>query len=177
MLSNYTGKVDLTRVREGLDKLQSLYRQSGFSERQRHVAGTKIHQRACPHQNRRDQCRCGIRFGRGHHQSFCTRKPKPTIEVRGYQIEGNTALPAGEFNFLTNYIGEVGFRPHPRRLGQIAIALSRTRFSDHQRHAAAAETDQRHRARESHRGPVERHRRRGQPVITAPTTSAARCRA
>jgi hypothetical protein len=32
MLSNYTGKVDVSHVREGLDKLQSLYRESGHPE-------------------------------------------------------------------------------------------------------------------------------------------------
>ena len=31
VLSNYAGKVDLSRVREGLDKLQSIYNDSGFS--------------------------------------------------------------------------------------------------------------------------------------------------
>jgi len=29
MLSNYTGRVDMARVRQGLDKLQALYRRSG----------------------------------------------------------------------------------------------------------------------------------------------------
>src|SRR5580658_5647664 len=32
VLSNYTGKVDFKRLHEGLDKLQSLYRDAGFSD-------------------------------------------------------------------------------------------------------------------------------------------------
>jgi len=31
----------------------------------------------------------------------------PTLEVRSYFIEGNTVLPVGKFNLLTNYLGEL----------------------------------------------------------------------
>ena len=70
MLSNYTGKVDLRRVREGLDHLQAVYRQSGFSNVNVTLPEQKFTNGLVRIKIVRNQCRCGIRFGRGDHKSF-----------------------------------------------------------------------------------------------------------
>jgi hemolysin activation/secretion protein len=122
MLSNYTGKVDVSHVREGLDKLQSLYRESGH-------AGITV---TLPEQKITNGL-VRIKIVETGAETECDlaaditnlflapESRKPTIEVRGYQIEGNTALPVAEFNFLTNYIGEVDFARIREGLGKLQL--------------------------------------------------------
>ena len=55
--------------------------------------------------------------------------PKPTFEVRGYRIEGNTALPAEEFNLLTNYLGELDFTQLREGLGRLQLLYRNLGFA------------------------------------------------
>jgi hemolysin activation/secretion protein len=110
MLSNYTGNVDVTRVREGLDKLQSHYHDFGFSNvsvtlpEQKFTNGLVRIKIVETNTVAESDLAAAIT-----NLFIAPESRKPTIEVRGYQIEGNTALPVVEFNILTNYIGELDF--------------------------------------------------------------------
>ena len=122
MLSNYTGKVDVTRVREGLDKLQSLYRDSGHPG----ITVTLPEQKFTNGLVRIKIVEAGAETESDlaadiTNLFIAPESRKPTIEVRGYQIEGNTALPVAEFNFLTNYIGEVDFARIREGLGKLQL--------------------------------------------------------
>jgi len=122
MLSNYTGQVDFGRVREGLDHLQAVYRQSGFSNvditlpEQKFTNGlVRIHINGTRAAAESD-------LGADITNLFLAPESrKPTIEVRGYQLEGNTALPVEEFNLLTNYIGELDFARLREGLGKLQL--------------------------------------------------------
>jgi hemolysin activation/secretion protein len=119
MLSNYTGKVDLGRVREGLDHLQALYRQSGFSNvnitlpEQKFTNGLVLVKIIGTNATVESDLAATI--------TNLFTVPKPTIEIRGYRIEGNTALPAGEFSILTNYTGEMDFARIREGLGKLQL--------------------------------------------------------
>ncbi len=122
MLSNYTGKVDVTRVREGLDKLQSLYRDSGHPG----ITVTLPEQKFTNGLVRVKIVEAGAETESDlaadiTNLFIAPESRKPTIEIRGYRIEGNTALPAAEFNFLTNYIGEVDFDRIRKGLGKLQL--------------------------------------------------------
>ena len=119
MLSNYTGKVDLDRVREGLDHLQALFSQSGFSNvnvtlpEQKFTNGLVLIKIIETNAAAESDLAAAI--------TNLFTVPKPTIEIRGYRIEGNTALPPGEFNILTNYTGEMDFARIREGLGKLQL--------------------------------------------------------
>ena len=119
VLSNYTGKVDLSRVRQGLDKLQSIYSDSGFSNisvtlpEQKFINGLVRIEIVETNTAAESDLAAAI--------TNLFTAPKPTIAVQGYQIDGNTALPAGEFNLLTNYIGDVDFARIREGLGKLQL--------------------------------------------------------
>jgi hemolysin activation/secretion protein len=122
MLSNYTGKMDVTRVREGLDKLQSLYRESGHAG----ITVTLPEQKFTNGLVRVKIVQAGAETGSDLAADITNffiapESRKPTIDVRGYLVEGNTALPVAEFNFLTNYIGEVDFAHIREGLGKLQL--------------------------------------------------------
>ena len=122
MLSNYTGKVGLPRVREGLDRLQLHYRDLGFSN----VTVTLPEQKFTNGLVRIKIAGIGADTESDLADAITNlftapESRKPTIEVRGYQVEGNTALPVAEFNFLTNYIGEVSFARIREGLGKLQL--------------------------------------------------------
>lgn len=106
-LTNYAGPaVDLARLREGLDELQSLYRNLGYSD----VSVT------LPHQHLtngivRVQVVEGKQTGRALAGSLeigptnSAKTADPAFLVKSYDIEGNTVLPQQRFDFLTNYTG------------------------------------------------------------------------
>jgi hemolysin activation/secretion protein len=122
MLSNYTGKVDFARVREGLDKLQFHYRDLGFSN----VIVTLPEQKFTNGLVRIKIAGIGADTESDLADAITNlftapESRKPTIEVRGYRIEGNTALPVEEFSFLTNYTGEVSFVRIREGLGKLQL--------------------------------------------------------
>jgi hemolysin activation/secretion protein len=122
MLSNFTGKVDVTRVREGLDKLQSLYRDSGHPDvsvalpEQKFTNGLVRIKIVETNTVAESDLAAAIT-----NLFIAPESRKPTLEVRGYQIEGNTALPVAEFNILTNYIGELDFARLREGLGKLQL--------------------------------------------------------
>jgi hypothetical protein len=79
---------------------------------------------------------------------FIAPEKKQTFEVRGYRIEGNTVLPPEKFSVLTNYTGVVDFTRVREGLGANCNCFTATSALRRQRHPAAAETDEWHRARE-----------------------------
>jgi hemolysin activation/secretion protein len=121
MLSNYTGKVHAARVREGLDKLQSHYHDLGFSN----VSVTLPEQRFTNGLVRVKIVETNTVAESGLAAAitnlFIAPEKRQTIEVRGYQIEGNTALPVTEFTILTNYIGELDFARLREGLGKLQL--------------------------------------------------------
>ena len=122
MLSNYTGKVDATRVREGLDKLQSLYREAGYADiaitvpQQRFTNGL-VHVKIVE-TNAADESSLAADIT---NLFTAPESKKPTIEVRAYWLEGNTVLSVAEFNFLTNYLGELDFARLREGLGKVQL--------------------------------------------------------
>lgn len=99
-LADYTGTVDLARVRAGLVKLQQVYWQSGYTN----VSVT------IPHQKFSD----GVVLVKiiSHAPASTTAaatntvaKPPPTLVIEKYRIEGNTVLPPQDFGVLSNYTG------------------------------------------------------------------------
>ncbi len=120
MLSNYTGKVDITQVREGLDKLQSLYRAAG----QAGITVTLPEQKFTNGLVRVKIIGTGVETDLAAAVTNLFVAPesrKPTLEVRGYVVEGNTVLPEAEFDFLTNYTGEVAFARIREGLGKLQL--------------------------------------------------------
>ncbi len=130
MLSNYTGKVTFARVHEGMEQLQSLYRNSGFTD----VAVT------LPQQNLTN----GIvkiavvepiaavtnSLGESITNLFLVPEPKKgTFEVRGYRIDGNTVLPPEEFGMLSNYTGQIDFARLREGLGQLQLRYRELGFA------------------------------------------------
>lgn len=122
MLSNYTGKVDLGHVREGLDHLQAVYRQSGFSNvnvtlpEQKFTNGLVRIKIIGTNAAAESDLAAAIT-----NLFLAPESRKPTIEVRGYRLEGNTALPVNEFNILTNYIGDLDFARIREGLGRLQL--------------------------------------------------------
>jgi len=119
VLSNYAGKVDLSRVREGLDKLQSIYNDSGFSN----VSVTLPEQKFTNGLIRIQiiEANPAVETDLATAITNLFAAPKPTIAIRGYQIDGNTALPPGEFDLLTNYIGDLDFAKMREGLGKMQL--------------------------------------------------------
>jgi len=122
MLSNYTGKVDLTRVREGLDKVQSLYRDSGHPEVRVALPEQKFTNGLVRVEIVETNNVAASGLAAAITNLFIAPESrKPAMEVRGYLIEGNTALPVTEFNLLTNYLGELDFARLREGLGQLQL--------------------------------------------------------
>ena len=122
MLSNYTGRVDAARVRAGLDKLQSLYRAAGRPDVSVALPEQKFTNGLVRIKIVETNATAASTLGADITNLFAApESKKPTIQVRAYQIEGNTALPAAEFNLLTNYIGEVDFPRIREGLGKIQL--------------------------------------------------------
>jgi hemolysin activation/secretion protein len=130
MLSNYTGKVTFGRVHEGMEQLQSLYRDSGFTD----VAVT------LPQQNLTN----GIvkisvvepiaavtnSLEESITNLFLVPEPKKgTFEVRGYRIDGNTVLPPQEFGMLSNYTGQIDFARLREGLGNLQLRYRELGFA------------------------------------------------
>ena len=130
VLSNYTGKVTLARVHEGLGKIQSLYRDSGFTD----VAVTLPQQKltngivkiavvepseAVTHSL--DEAITNLFLIPEHR--------KGTFEVRGYRIDGNTVLPPEEFGMLSNYTGQIDFARLREGLGALQLRYRELGFA------------------------------------------------
>ncbi len=123
MLSNYTGQVDAARLREGLDKLQDQYAGLGFSNLVVTVPEQKftnevvrlqiLQADAGPH--------AAVALAAAVTNLFKVPEQKPTFEVRGYRVEGNTALPQEKFAVLSNYTGQVGFARVREGLGSVQL--------------------------------------------------------
>lgn len=123
VLSNYTGKVDSTRVRDGLEKLQDYYGELGFSNLEVTLPEQKI-------TNGVVRIRVAARAADANTEStlaaaitnlFTAPEKKPTLEVRGYRIEGNSVLPPEKFGVLTNYTGVVEFARVREGLGALQL--------------------------------------------------------
>ncbi|MFZ0828190.1 MAG: POTRA domain-containing protein [Verrucomicrobiia bacterium] len=146
VLSNYTGRVDLPRIHEGLDQLQRVYRQSGFSnvnvtlprqEPRNGIVRVKIvtcrpagvaNSPATPKP-------AAIPKAAIQTESTATPatnrpvKPAPTFAVHGYLIEGNTVLPPEKFGLLSNYTGRVEFARVREGLGQLQLLYRQLGFA------------------------------------------------
>ncbi len=162
LLSNYTGRVDLARLHEGLDRLQLICRQSGFSNlsvtlpQQEFTNGivrleiadfgsTGIAVAPAPGSDHECGNPGGKRTGPGHEH------PGPAgADVRSTQLShrGQHRSAAGKIRPAFQLHRPGGIRARTRGVGQIAIALPGSGFRHHQRYAAAAKTDQWHCARE-----------------------------
>ena len=129
MLSNYTGPaMTVARVQEGLGRLQAHYRDLGLSN----INVTLPEQKFTNSTVRIQIVEQGTRVGGTDLAAAITNlftAPKPTFEVRGYRIEGNTALPAEEFNLLTNYLGELDFTQLREGLGRLQLLYRNLGFA------------------------------------------------
>lgn len=120
LLTNYLGQLDIARLHEGLDKLQSLYCNLGFSN----VSVTLPEQKFTNGIIRLQIVEHGTNASEADLTAAITNlfvAPVPTTPVRGYLIEGNTVLPAAKFNFLTNYIGDLDFAQLREGLGKLQL--------------------------------------------------------
>lgn len=130
VLSNYTGKINFARLHEGLNKLQSLYRDSGFSDvavtlpDQKFTNGIIFVQIVEPSTAAPSSLDAGIT------NLFLAPEPqKPTFEVRGYRIDGNTVLPPEEFGMLSNYTGQIDFARLREGLGKLQLRYRELGFT------------------------------------------------
>jgi hemolysin activation/secretion protein len=129
LLTNYLGELDITRLREGLDKLQALYRNLGFSNvivtlpEQEFTNGIIRVQIVGQETNAATEADLTAAI------TNLFAAPKPTFVVRGYLIEGNTALPAEKFNLLTNYIGDLDFAQLREGLGRLQLLYRNLGFA------------------------------------------------
>lgn len=121
MLSNYTGDATLSRVREGLDKLQAHYRDLGFSNVTVTLPEQKITNSIVRVKIFENEMEVASETNLATAITNLFTAPKPTIEIRGYQIEGNTALPPEEFSFLTNYTGQMDFAQIREGMGKLQL--------------------------------------------------------
>ncbi|HTR40630.1 MAG TPA: POTRA domain-containing protein [Pseudomonadales bacterium] len=122
VLSNYTGKVNIQRVHEGLDKLQSLYRDSGITG----VAVTLPEQKFTNGIVQVEVVESGTALSASLDESltnlFLAPEPKKsTFEVRGYRIDGNSVLLPEEFGMLSNYCGQIDFARLREGLGKLQL--------------------------------------------------------
>src|SRR5580692_11335975 len=123
MLSNYTGKVDSARVREGLEKLQEHYGELGFPNVDVTLPEQKITNGLVRIQITEDDTGTNDEsaLAAAVTNLFVAPEKRQTFEVRGYLIEGNTALPPGQFSILTNYTGEIDFARIREGLGKLQL--------------------------------------------------------
>ena len=163
LLSNYTGQVDLARLHEGLDRLQLICRQSGFSNLSvtlpqqeitngivrveivtsgpAVIGGAPAPATPAPPAVTNTVTQARERSGHRHEHLGPT-----GADVRSAQLShrGQHRFTAGKIRPAFQLHRPGGIRARPRGTGQIAIALPRSGFRHHQRHAAAAKTDQWH---------------------------------
>jgi len=141
LLSNYTGRVELARLHEGLDRLQSLCRQSGFSN-----LSVVLPQQEFTNGMVRVEIIASERAGISGASSVTATpmmvsitnttawaesapapvtnapaKPAPTLDLRSYFIEGNTVLPPEDFGLLSNYTGRLDFTRIREGLGKLQL--------------------------------------------------------
>jgi hemolysin activation/secretion protein len=148
MLSNYTGRVDLARIHEGMDRLQLICRRSGFSNasvtlpQQKFTNGMvriqvvtpapiKIASASVLGTNTPAAVTDAVTRA-GSVPAPATNapaQPPPTFEVRGYLIEGNTVLPPEKFDMLSNYTGQVEFARVREGLGKVQLLYRELGFS------------------------------------------------
>jgi hemolysin activation/secretion protein len=130
VLSNYTGKVTVAGVHDGLEKLQSLYRDNGFTD----VAVTLPQQELTngivkivvvdPGEaatNNLDETITNL--------FLAPQSKKGTFEVRGYRLDGNTVLPPEEFGMLSNYTGQIDFARLREGLGNLQLRYRELGFA------------------------------------------------
>ena len=140
LLTNYTGQADLPRIREGLDWLQLIYRESGFSsasvtfpsqELTNGIVRVEIVSRATegallvmvmitnvppPVTNTTGAAANALPAA-----TNAPARSEPKIDLRGYFIEGNTVLPPEKFGLLSNYCGQVEFTRVREGLGKLQL--------------------------------------------------------
>ena len=140
LLSNYTGRVDLARLHEGLDRLQLICRQSGFSN-----LSVTLPQQEITNGIVRVEIVTSAPAVIGGVPAPATPappaitkvatqaenapatvtnipvQPAPTFEVRSYLIVGNTVLPPEKFGLLSNYTGRVEFARVREGLGRLQL--------------------------------------------------------
>jgi len=130
ILSNYTGKVTFTGVREGLEKVQSIYRDNGFTdiavtlpkqELTNGIVRIAVVDPAETVTNSVDETITNL---------FLVPQPKRgTFEVRGYRIDGNSVLPPAEFGMLSNYTGQIDFTQLREGLGNLQLRYRELGFA------------------------------------------------
>jgi hemolysin activation/secretion protein len=130
VLSNYTGKVTMARLREGLEEVRSLYRGSIFSD----AMVTLPPQELTNGIVRIDVVKPGELVTNSLDETitnlFLAPQPgKGTFEVRGYRIDGNTVLPPEEFGVLSNYTGAVDFARLREGLGKLQLRYRELGFA------------------------------------------------
>ena len=130
VLSNYTGTVDSKRVHEGLDKLQSLYRDAGLTG----VAVTLPDQKFTDGIVQVNVVEPGETNPPSLDEEitnlFLAPEPKKsTFEVRGYRIDGNTVLSPHEFGMLSNYCGQIDFAQLREGLGKLQLRYRELGFA------------------------------------------------
>ena len=118
--TNYTGPaVDLARLREGLDELQLLYCNLGFSAASvtlppQHLTNGIVRVKVVEGKPADATVAGNHYFGSNSISRPQPANPppgnsakaaEPTFRVTSYKIEGNTVLPPEKFDFLTNYTG------------------------------------------------------------------------
>ena len=140
LLSNYIGRVDLARLHEGLDRLQLICRQSGFSN-----LSVTLPQQEITNGIVRVEIVTSAPAVIGGVPAPATPappaitkvatqaenapatvtnipvQPAPTFEVRSYLIVGNTVLPPEKFGLLSNYTGRVEFARVREGLGKLQL--------------------------------------------------------
>lgn len=140
LLSNFTGRADLPRIREGLDWLQLIYRESGFSS-----ASVTFPSQEFTNDMVRVEIVSRVTEGVALVLVTITNVPAPVMntmgtganvpppvtnaparsapkfDVRGYIVEGNTVLPPEDFGVLSNYTGTVDFARIREGLGKLQM--------------------------------------------------------
>jgi hemolysin activation/secretion protein len=148
LLTNFTGRADCPHIREGLDWLQLIYRESGFSsasvtfpsqeltngivrvEIVNHVPEgvalvlVTITNIPAPVTNTTVTAANATPPVTSN-----SAQPLPTFEVRGYLVEGNTVLPPEKFGLLSNYCGQVEFTRVREGLGKLQLLYRELGFA------------------------------------------------
>jgi hemolysin activation/secretion protein len=107
-LTNYAGPaVSLARMRVGMDELQLLYRNLGFSDASvtlpaQHLTNGIVRLKVVEGKLNASAVPGNLSASL---KSTSSTKPEPTFRVTAYSIDGNTILLPWKFDFLTNYTG------------------------------------------------------------------------
>jgi hemolysin activation/secretion protein len=132
VLSNYTGKVTYSRVHEALDRLQSLYQDSGFSDVSVTLPEQKLTNGVVRIQIVQADLAAQSRLDAAITNLFTAPAPglkTQTFAVRGYRIDGNTVLPPEEFGMLSNYTGQIDFARLREGLGKLQLRYRELGFA------------------------------------------------